>query len=156
MKILAERVGRCALSRGAFRCLSLYKRQPAAISPSFANLISPFRLFALDSVISPRTLGIQTLSCLFAPRKGQEHCSAESVHASLEVPCSTSLKLNDGLGNSTLRTASYGGMGQALAGKNCLLNDGASRFPQDDWSDLEARCRRTVSSALKRQHPSLR
>ena len=56
MKIVAEHVGKCALSRRAFRCLSLCKRQPAAISPSFANFISPFRLFALASIISPRTL----------------------------------------------------------------------------------------------------
>ena len=67
MKILAERVGRCALSRRAFRCLSLCKRQPAAISPSFANLVSPFRLFALDSIISPRTLSVRPLPMSILP-----------------------------------------------------------------------------------------
>ena len=41
-------------------------------------------------------------------------------------------------------------MGQAAAGKDCLLDDQAMSPPLgDDWTDLEDRCRRIVSVSLE-------
>ena len=40
-------------------------------------------------------------------------------------------------------------MGQAAAGKDCLLDDETSPPLGDNWTDLEDRCRRTVRLSLE-------